>query len=135
MYINPKVIRILLDDATFPELRCEVQSSDSNPIIRTSLYDTATSNFTPMVNNALMFAVRDIIRNRKENSNARNESHDERVQERQTAQRVEERPKGKVSKTGHRHRPVRATKVQAKRKVKRTMGATRDYPKRSHRKN
>lgn len=73
------VITIFIRDEAWPELTCNVIEGKVDdfgllqreiPSVRKSgrqsLYDTATSNFTPLVQNALMFTVRDIIAARKD---------------------------------------------------------------------
>jgi hypothetical protein len=107
-----KIINIVLTDKFWPNLMCEVSDWSGNCTGRISLYDTSGSNFEPLVTNVLHKAVRDII---QENKNGRQgQKSDEGVQARETAQRVEERPKSKVTRASRGHSPQRKTKGKVK---------------------
>ena len=68
-----KVIKIVINDRTWPDLTCTVDDWDGGLVGRGSLYDTASTNFEPLVTNALHKAVREIIKENKDASQRRTE--------------------------------------------------------------
>lgn len=107
-----RIIRVIIDDFQWPMLSAEVAWGERS-ISRDSVYDTAATNFEPMLTNALQFTVREIIQEMKTNGR-QDKKGDEGILTRETPQRVEERPESQKPEAGDRHRVVGKTKRKVK---------------------